>query len=517
LNRDSFLHKLADVPLWDFIVVGGGASGLGIAVDASVRGYSVLLLEQSDFAKGTSSRSTKLIHGGVRYLAKGQIKLVYEALQERGILFKNAPHLVTRQGFIIPCYSRFEKIKYRVGLKIYDRMAGKLGIGKSSMLNRDEVVKRLPNIETRKLVGGVHYFDAQFDDARLAIDLAQTASAFGAVLLNHCRVDALIKTEGRVSGVVTTDVLHDKQYTLNAKVVINATGVFADQVLAMDRPQGKVWIRPSQGVHLVIDRSFLSTDTAILIPNTSDNRVLFIIPWYNHVLVGTTDTPVTRALIEPIAQEEEIEFILNTAAQYLSKAPARKDVLSVFAGLRPLAASNKKSTKEISRSHKIIVSESNLLTVTGGKWTTYRRMAEDIVDKAIDIARLTKMRCKTKETRIHGYQENHGGAHQVFGSDEEKIDKLPEQDPSLQRLLDERFPYKEAHVVWAVRNEMAVTIEDVLARRLRLLFLDARAAMNVAPRVAVLMAKELNRDEQWIDAQLKEFMQLATAYLVKST
>ncbi|MGZ3880606.1 MAG: glycerol-3-phosphate dehydrogenase/oxidase, partial [Flavisolibacter sp.] len=499
-----------------FIVIGGGASGLGVALDASVRGYSVLLLEQSDFAKGTSSRSTKLIHGGVRYLASGNIRLVYEALRERGILWKNAPHLVKEQAFIIPCYSFLDKSKYWAGLKLYDWMAGRLGFGKSSLLTREQVNEALPNIENDGLVGGIQYFDAQFDDARLAVNLAQTAAAFGAVPLNYCRINGLLKKDGKVCGVVATDVLSDKQYNLHAKIVINATGVFADKVLALDRPQQEPRIRPSQGVHLVIDRFFLESDRAILIPKTSDNRVLFVIPWHNHVLVGTTDTPVTIALMEPIALEQEIDFILKTVTQYLSKAPGRKDVLSVFAGLRPLAASNKKSTKEISRSHKIIISASNLVTVIGGKWTTYRKMAEDVVDKAIELTGLTKVKCQTKETRIHGYTQNGDSLHSVFGADEELVNELLEQSPSLRKLLDDRFPFKEAHVVWAVRNEMAVTIEDVLARRLRLLFLDARAAMNVAPRVAVLMAKELNHDEKWIETQIKEFMKLANAYLVKS-
>jgi len=514
LNRNSFLQKLNEAKTWDFIIIGGGASGLGVAVDASSRGYSVLLLEQSDFAKATSSRSTKLIHGGVRYLANGNIRLVYEALHERGVLRRNAPHLVKEQAFIIPCYRRLQKLKYLAGMKIYDLMAGKLGIGRSSSFTREQVVKSLPKIKTDGLIGGVQYFDAQFDDARLAINLAQTAAEFGAVVLNYFRVDGLVKRDGKVGGVEATDVLNQKQYILEGKVVINATGVFADRVLAFDQPQQRAWIRPSQGVHLVIDRSFLDSEQAILIPKTSDNRVLFIIPWQDHVVVGTTDTPVAQALMEPVALEGEIDFILETASQYLTKAPGRNDVLSVFAGLRPLAASGKKSTKEISRSHKIIISESKLLTVTGGKWTTYRKMAEDVVDKAIELAHFNNAECKTKEIPVHGYKVK---PESVFGSDEEKINELVEQDPSLVKLLHEQFSYKEADVVWAVRNEMAVTIEDILARRIRLLFLDARAAIQVAPRVAALMAKELNHDEKWIETQIKEFTQLAKAYLVKSS
>lgn len=495
-------------------MIGGGASGLGIALDAASRGYSVLLLEQSDFAKGTSSRSTKLIHGGVRYLAQGNIRLVYEALREREILLNNAPHLVRRQSFIIPCFNSFQKLKYALGLKIYQWMAGRLSLAKSFLLKRQQVIDHLPNIETSGVTGGIQYYDAQFDDARLAIHLAQTASELGAVLLNYCKVNALIKKEGKVRGVTATDVLNKKEYSVHAKMVINATGVFVDQILELDKPKRHSLVRPSQGVHLVIDRSFLKSDDAMLIPKTPDNRVLFVVPWHGHVLLGTTDAPVDWALEEPIALDEEIDFILTTAKDYLVKPPQRKDVLSVFAGLRPLAASNKKSTKEISRTHKILVSDSDLLTIIGGKWTTYRKMAEDVVDKAIAVAGLNKIKCKTKGIRIHGYLETPDNNFTVFGSDEEKINELIQQQPLLNQLLDDQFPYKEAHVVWAVRHEMAITVEDILARRLRILFLNAATAIRVAPRVAVLMAAELNYNDQWIEDQVKEFTQLANQYRI---
>ena len=510
MNRDSFIKKLGETVVWDFVVIGGGASGLGIALDAASRGFSVLLLEQSDFAKGTSSRSTKLVHGGVRYLAQGNVRLVYEALHERGILLKNAPHLVKPQAFIIPCYNWFQKIKYWVGLKLYDWLAGKYSLGKSISINQKQSVEHLPTIKTKGLIGGVEYYDAQFDDTRLAINLVQTAVEKGAVALNYFRVTSLLKTNGKISGVTAIDVINNTTYSINAKLVVNATGVFTDDILQLDNASQKKLVRPSQGVHLVVDRSFLQTNDAILIPKTSDGRVLFVVPWHQHVLLGTTDTPVKKALMEPVVLEEEINFILENAAQYLSKVPRREDVLSVFAGLRPLAATTTNHTKEISRGHKLIVSESGLITITGGKWTTYRKMAEDVVNKAIEVAGFENVGCKTKEIKIHGYKEN---AASIYGSDEEKINEIIEKDSSLDKLLSDQFSYKEAHVVWAVRNEMALTVEDVLARRTRILFLDAKTATKIAPRVAVLIAKELNHDDNWIQLQIKEFSQLAKQYV----
>lgn len=516
MNRTTFIQKLDEVKKWDFIVIGGGASGLGIAVDAASRGYSTLLLEQSDFAKGTSSRSTKLIHGGVRYLAQGNIRLVYNALHERGILFRNAPHLVKPQSFIIPCYNQFQKLKYLTGLKIYDWLSGKLSLGKSIFLKRKKLIECVPNVQTKNLVGGVQYYDAQFDDARLGINLAQTATENGAVVLNYFKVTSLTKMNNKVSGVEAFDVLTNKSYLLNAKLVINATGVFVDDILKLDKPHQKPLVRPSQGVHLVIDRSFLKSENAILVPETSDKRVLFIVPWHQHVLVGTTDTPIDKTSVEPIALEKEIKFILETAKQYLIKPPRREDVLSVFAGLRPLAATNKTSnTKEISRDHKLLISDSNLITITGGKWTTYRKMAEEVVDKAIEIAALQKLSCKTKHLKIHGYR-NTPNNFSVYGSDEEKIGELIQQYPDLDKSLSDQFPYKEAHVIFAVREEMAMNVEDVLARRLRILFLNAKIAIELAPKVADLMARELNYDEQWKQNQINEFIKLAQHYLINN-
>jgi len=511
LNRNLSIKKLTAVSLWDFIVIGGGASGLGTALDAASRGYSVLLLEKSDFAKGTSSRSTKLIHGGVRYLAQGNIRLVHEALRERGILMRNAAHIVKQQSFIIPCYNHFQKIKYLAGLKLYDWMAQKNNFGQSLSLSKQQVRQHLPGIVPEGLVGGVQYYDAQFDDARLAINLAQTASECGAVALNYFEVNSLLKDQGKVCGVTATDALNHKTYTLNAKVVINATGIFVDEILKLDRIKHHPLVRASQGVHLVVDNTFLKTTEAVLIPTTADGRVLFIIPWYDKILLGTTDTPIDQTKMEPVALEAEIQFIIKTVNNYLLKPVRRQDVLSVFAGLRPLAASKKKNTKEISRSHKILVSESGLVTIIGGKWTTYRKMAEDIVDKSIDVAGLKKVHCITEKIKIHGS----GNTGSVYGTDDERINELIQKEPLLNKKLDDRFSYTEAHVIWSVREEMAVTVEDVLARRLRILFLNAQAAIDLAPRVASLIAMELNHGEYWIQNQIKAFGLLAQNYAIK--
>jgi glycerol-3-phosphate dehydrogenase len=501
-NRVRFLTELEQSSQWDVIIIGGGATGLGTALDAASRGYKTLLLEQADFAKGTSSRSTKLVHGGVRYLAQGDIGLVYEALRERGALFANAAHLVHAQEFIIPCYHWGSIAKYYTGLKLYDWLSGKLSIGKSEYLNVQEVRSSLPTIKSKNLVGGIRYYDGQFDDSRLAINLAQTAAEHGATILNYFKVSGLIKSDGKISGVKATDLETNKVYSLQAKVVINATGVFVDEILQLDKPNARPTVRPSQGTHLVLDKSFLSGAAAIMIPETSDGRVLFALPWHGQVLLGTTDTPVQEHSLEPKAMEEEIDFILDTASEYLSQAPKRKDIRAVFAGLRPLAAPNKEtgSTKEISRSHKITVTPSGLLTIFGGKWTTYRKMAEDTVNRAIKIGNLPNVACRTKNIRIH------------ISSG---LDTLIKADPALGKRLLPAFPYRLAEVIMAVREEMARTVEDVLARRLRLLFLDARAAIDVAPVVAELMRMELGLDKDWRNAQIHSFRELAGQYLAE--
>ncbi|MFB2118942.1 FAD-dependent oxidoreductase [Parapedobacter sp. 2B3] len=517
LDRTSALHQVGITPLWDLVIIGGGATGLGIAVDAASRGYKTLLLEQHDFAKGTSSRSTKLVHGGVRYLAMGDVKLVYSALHERGLIFRNAPHLARAQSFIIPCYSYFSKWKYLIGLKLYDWLAGKFRIGKSSFVSKKEISGHFPGIRTSGLKGGVRYLDGQFDDARLAINLAQTAAANGAAVLNYCKVTALHKDNvGNVDGLAFTDAETNMLFNVAAKAVINATGVFVDDILQLDVAQHQPLVKPSQGTHIVVDRSFLSNEEALMIPKTSDGRVLFGVPWHNHVLLGTTDTPIDAHSLEPRPLDTEIDFILKTTADYLTTPPQRKDVLSVFAGLRPLAAPKESDgpTKEISRDHKLIVGTSRLITITGGKWTTYRKMAEETVDKAITVAGLEPRPCRTKTVKIHGYAtwQQHGHW-AVYGSDAPLIQALCDEDPRLAEKLHADFDHVAAEVVWAVRHEMARTVEDVLARRFRTLFLDAAKSMEMASKVAAIMAVQLTKDEGWVAVQTAQYKELASGYL----
>lgn len=501
-NRDLSIEKLREESLWDIIIIGGGATGLGTALDAASRGYKTLLLEQSDFSKGTSSRSTKLVHGGVRYLAQGDIALVREALRERGLLLKNAPHLVKKQAFIIPCFSWFAKAKYLIGLTLYDWLSGKYSFGRSSSMSKQEVIHAIPDVSPNGLKGGVEYFDGQFDDSRLAIDIAKTAAQYGAVLLNYVKVTSLLKsTSGKIEGIVAYNYENEEEHRIHGKVVINATGVFVDEILQMDHPGKKPLTRPSQGIHLVLNRSFWSSEKALMIPKTSDGRVLFGVPWHKHLLLGTTDTPLDKHSLEPIALETEINFILKTAEQYLNKKPKRDDVLAVYAGLRPLAAPDKdvNSTKEISRSHKIYTEQSGLITITGGKWTTYRKMAEDTVNKAISIGDLRKENCQTHDLKIQG---------------NESLPALNNEEFDLKPLHPE-YPISELAIVQVTRAEMARTVEDILARRFRVLFLDAQIAMQLAPQVARIMAQELAKDEQWIQSQITEFNEVATHYLIK--
>ncbi|WP_045687440.1 glycerol-3-phosphate dehydrogenase/oxidase [Hymenobacter sp. AT01-02] len=520
-QRSALLQQLTNQKSWDLIVIGGGATGLGVALDGISRGYSTLLLEQVDYAKGTSSRSTKLVHGGVRYLAQGDVALVREALYERGLLLKNAPHLVKNQDFIIPNYEWWGGPFYTIGLTMYDLLAGKLSLGASKHLSKTETLRRLGNIKADGLKGGVLYHDGQFDDARLAVNLAQTAVERGGTLLNHFEVRGLLKdTQGKISGVMAADQETSTTYELTAKAVVNATGIFVDDILQMDKPGTKKLVRPSQGVHIVLDKSFLPGDDAIMIPKTDDGRVLFAVPWHNRVVLGTTDTPLNEHSQEPQALEEEIDFILRTAARYLTRAPKRSDALSIFAGLRPLAApqAGSEKTKEISRSHKILVSEAGLITITGGKWTTYRRMGQDTVDKAIALGKLPAAKSTTAQMPIHGAQPTPDRSNHlyVYGTDQPALQQLIVQQPELGQKLDASLEFLKAEVVWAARYEMARTVEDVLARRVRVLFLDAPAAIRMAPEVAALLAQELGHDQRWEQQQVAAFTAIAQHYLLES-
>lgn len=492
---------------FDFIIIGGGATGIGIALEASARGYSVILFEKSDFAKSTSSKSTKLVHGGVRYLAQGDVALVREACIERGLLLRNAPHLVKNQSFIIPAYGWYDEFLYTAGLKVYDLMAGRYSLGRSRRISKKETTRRIPGISEKGLTAGILYHDGQFDDSRMAISVLQTAVEKDAVVLNYMQVISLKKDNtGKLAGVCVKDELTGEELNVEGKIIINATGVFADEVLQMDVPEARKTIRPSQGVHIVLDNSFLEGDDALMIPKTDDGRVLFAVPWHGRVVVGTTDTPVEKASLEPVALEEEISFILSTAGKYLKKPVSKKDVLSVFAGLRPLAApqGDGKKTKEISRSHKIIVSRSGLMTMVGGKWTTFRKMAEDMINKAEKINGWKKTLTKTRHLKIHGYKENVDlkDPLYVYGSDRDAIMDLAGRQPGLHEVISEELGIIKAQIVWAVKEEMAVNIEDFLSRRTRCQLLNARESLRIAPIVAQIMAAEMVKDNKWIKEQL---------------
>lgn len=516
MNRNHAIEALGKVPVWDIIVIGGGATGLGIAVDAAQRGFRVLLIEKGDFAKGTSSRSTKLVHGGVRYLAQGNIKLVVEALRERGFLLSNAPHLTRIQQFIIPAYSFFDKWFYGIGLALYDLLSGKLSLGRTKILGKKTVLAGIPLLKSEGLRGGIAYLDGQFDDARLAIALALTAHDQGAVLLNYMNVSALIKVDGKVCGVTAQDELRDLQYNIKSRVVINATGVFVDSILDMDDQDSPAAVMPSQGVHLVVGKAFFPGNQALMIPKTKDGRVLFALPWQESIVIGTTDTPLNEIREEPVALKSEIDFIVGQFNAYSQKPITYADIRSVFAGLRPLVkTSNNGSTAMASRDHTIFVSGSNLITITGGKWTTYRKMAKDAVNNAAFVAKLPIIKCRTRKLKLHGSTDfvNYGERFSAYGTDAVYILKLIEQDPELGIPIAEGHPYCKAEIIWSVREEMAMTVEDILARRSRLLFLDAEKAIAAALPVAQLMAGLLHENDAWISHQVKSFHELAGGYL----
>ncbi len=489
MNRSSFIKQLAETSEFDICVIGGGATGLGIAIDAATRGYKTVLFEKSDFAKGTSSRSTKLVHGGVRYLQQGNIKLVMEALKERGLLLKNAPHLVHNQKFVVPNYKWWEKPFYGIGLKIYDWMAGSLGLGPSQLLSKEETLTFAPTLDPEDLTGGVLYHDGQFDDAQLAINMAQTAARYGGLVLNYFPVTGLLKIQQQVCGVWVKDYFTGKDYEIKSKVVINATGVFTDEVLRMDDPKHESIISPSQGIHLVVDKEFLPGDTAIMIPKTDDGRVLFAVPWHNKIVLGTTDTPVETVTDEPVPMQQEIEFILKHIGRYLTKDPQLSDVKSMFAGLRPLVKGKSKITSALSRDHQISISESEMITITGGKWTTYRKMAEDTVNLAAEKMR-SQITSVTKDLKLEVPAT-------VIPAE---ISTLTSEE--LKKIIKE-----------AVQKEMCMTVEDFLSRRTRQLLLDATAAINMAPVVANQMAAEMNKDEKWVQEQITNFNEIAKNYI----
>lgn len=494
-QRDRQWKTLQSTPEWDVVVIGGGASGLGVAVHAAASGLKTVLIEREDFAKGTSGKSTKLIHGGVRYLQQGNIKLVREALRERGLLMKNAPHLVNDMKFVIPTYRWWTRLYYGIGLKVYDRLAGKLGLGKSHFHTASEAIDFLPGINKRGLQGGVSYHDGQFDDAHLALSMVQTALHHDATVVNHCAVTGLIKKGKSVVGVQVQDGMGGASHALRARFVVNATGAFSDAILQMDRPRHNPIIRLSQGIHLVVDRKFFPSDTALLIPKTDDGRILFAVPWHGKVILGTTDTPIDKVSSEPVPMDAEIDFILHHMQRYLSEAPKRGDVLSAFAGIRPLVRLSDKKTSELARDHVIRVGRSGMISVLGGKWTTYRKMAADVMRK-IESRSSTPIRLA--DTRM---------LRMVDAGN-------PRRPASMEGLTEDEV---RLWIAKEVEQSLCMTVDDFLSRRTRQLLLNARVASERAPFVAACLAELLGRDAAWQKEQVESFQSLVLNYLPQTT
>lgn len=514
LNRTEALAEARNEGVWDVVIIGGGATGLGAAVDASSRGLRTLLLERSDFAKGTSSRSTKLVHGGVRYLKQGRIRMVMKALRERDLLLKNAPHLVNLRQFVVPCRNYAQIGFYGIGLKLYDILASGRGLPSSRVLGRSAVIREQEGVNDTHLAGGIEYSDGQFDDSRLALALAQTCVRERGTVINYCNVKALSKNAQMLMEVQVTDLESGGEFSVTARSVINATGVFVDEVREMEGPRKESLIRASQGVHLVLPASFLPGPAAVMVPSTDDGRVLFCIPWKGHALLGTTDTPVESIDTEPRAFEEEIAFLIGHAGRYLKKAPSRSDVLSVFVGLRPLIGNSKGPTKSVSREHLILESESGLITITGGKWTTYRYMAEQVVNRVCQRIGASDRMCVTSDLPIYGYSDDNDrdAMYSEYGSDRLALIKTIQEDAQGDEPLHPDLPFVMGQVTWALKHEMAHTVEDVLARRMRALFLNAAASIEMAPAVAQKMASYLDKDSDWIEKQVSSFTSLASRY-----
>ena len=510
IDRAAQWARLAAAPAWDLVVVGGGATGTGLALDAAARGFKVALFEAGDFAQGTSSRATKLVHGGVRYLAQGDVGLVREALHERGALLANAPHLAQRLPFVMPGYRWWEGGFYGIGLKAYDALAGRRSLGATEFLSARRTRELLPNVAARNatggLSGGVKYWDGQFDDARLALLLARAAAARGALVLNHAPVVALRHEGGQVRGLTVRDALGGAEHAVAARCVVNATGVWVDALRAMDRAPGAPppapMVAPSQGVHLVVDHAFLPGTHALLVPKTADGRVLFAVPWLGKTILGTTDTPREQVEAEPLPLREEVDFILGEAANYLARPPVRADVRSVWVGMRPLVKPSDEDgagadTKALSREHTVRIGRSGLVTVTGGKWTTYRAMAEDVLDCCMARGLLARRPGGvTMQLPLLGAAPGRplsepAGEH-LYGSEAATLRTLPGATHWLWRDAESGRPaLSEAMVRFAARYELAASVEDVLARRCRLLFLDAAEAARQADAVAALLAEEL--------------------------
>jgi glycerol-3-phosphate dehydrogenase len=534
MNRPHRLNSLQQANAFDLLVIGGGATGCGIAVDAASRGLAVALIDKNDLAEGTSSRSTKLIHGGVRYLEMAvkhldaaQYHLVKEGLDERGTFLNNAPHLAERVALVTPLYRWFDVPYVFAGLLLYDLMAGKKGIGNSRLISRQEALRRFPMLKADGLKAGVVYYDGQFNDSRMAVTLALTAQKNGAVVANHVEALALLKDQGKVCGARVRDSISGDEFSIKARGVINATGPFVDRLRQLDEPAAAPILKASTGIHIVLSQRFAPPEAGLMIPKTDDGRVLFIMPWQGHTLIGTTEA-ASEIVDHPPAKEEESGYLLRHINRYFNLAVTRSDVKSVWSGLRPLVqAPQTTNTAQLVREHLIEVSASGLLTVAGGKWTSYRRMAEEAVDRAIQTYLLGPARaCYTKTLLLVGAEHFHAQAeasliasfalaadvanriHHAYGDQAERVGELVRS--GLSARLHPDHPYLEAEVIYAARHEFANRAIDVLTRRLSLALLDNAAAIATLPRVIELMAGELGWNHQRCDEELSSGMQRLT-------
>ena len=520
MNRQQRLDSLKQQGIFDLLVIGGGATGCGIAVDAASRGLSVALIDKNDLAEGTSSRSTKLVHGGVRYLEaavkkmdRAQYHLVKEALYERGVFLKNAPHFATRLPLVTPLYKWTEVPYVFAGLLLYDFLAGKESLGSSSVVSRKEALKRFPMLKREGLKAGVVYYDGQFNDARMAVTLALTAQKHGAIVANHVEAVAFDKADGKLCGARVRDALNGEEFSICARGIVNAAGPFVDRLRQLDEPASAPILKAASGIHIILPSRFVPADTGMLIPKTEDGRVLFILPWQGHALIGTTDSP-SEIMDHPQAQEDEIEYVLRHVNKYFDVTASRSDVLAVWSGLRPLVqAPETTDTAQLVREHLMMVSPSGLLSMAGGKWTSYRKMAEEAVDQAIESFGFKPQHpCQTAHLRLIGAEnfdsagesvlvKNYGldadvanHLHHSFGDQAMRVARLAGEGPGKRRLHT-RHPYIEAEVLYATRFEFAERASDVLTRRIPLALLDNAAAKEVLPHVVGLMGDELAWDQ----------------------
>lgn len=516
MNRPHAVRRLAEEE-FDVLITGGGATGTGCALDAQVRGFKTALIEQEDFAAGASSRSTKLIHGGVRYLEKAardidfsQVKFVREALLERAVMIRNAPYLAGHLPLVIPVYSSFDKLYYAVGLNIYDLLAGRHNLAPSRRLDRTETLALLPSLRNdARLKGGILYWDGQFDDARYAVMLARTAADNGAAVANHVRLLDFEKNAGVLVAALVRDELTGREFRIRAKAFINATGAFADHVRSLARPQARPRLKPTKGIHIVLPREVIPGATALLIPKTDDGRVIFAIPWHEAVLVGTTDSESDTVANAPPVLDEEIMYLLDHLNRYLARPLAPQDVRASFAGLRPLLdAGGVEDTKFLSRGHDVEIDGSGLISVLGGKWTTYRLMAKDAIDVLALRLGAGSPECTTEEVPLYGAVAGETGEavrqlrsrtgwnddvcrhlYTSYGAAADGIVNIAHERPSLAVPLVQGYPYLAAEVVYVAREEMACTPDDVLSRRLRLATVSSEAARQALPVVEALLAE----------------------------